>query len=122
MKSLSLILLILTISLIAISCSPDSPKSRKGILVWPRTIGEDNWPLIAKFARIDCERTGYGGKIVYLTTSIDGETIFEYAVNGTARGFMDRLGMKDAIDIMKEGTVPGDLSPLIKIGLKECDK
>jgi hypothetical protein len=94
----------------------------RGTLVWPRTIGEDKWPLTTKFARVYCTNLGNGRKAVFLTSSPDEENLYDYAVNGTARGAMKKLNLRDISPIMKEGKLPYHLQPFIEIGLEECSK
>lgn len=95
---------------------------KKGTLMWPRDIGEDKWPIITRYVRIYCKNLGYGAKAVYLTTSTNETDIYDYAVNGTARGKKEQLGLREIEPLIKKDMLPMHLSPFIEIGLKECVK
>lgn len=94
----------------------------RGVLVWPRDLEKGEWPITTSFARIYCKDLGYGKKAVYLTTTAPDKGFQDYAVNGTARGAMGILHLKDGLKILKPGFAPYKLQPFINIGLKECKK
>lgn len=96
--------------------------SGRGKLVFSSSIGKGKWPLKSNFARVYCKRIGFGSKAIYLSTSFSGsDKVYWYAVNGTARGAMKKLGLSDIAPIMKKDKIPADLQLFIEVGLKECN-
>lgn len=97
----------------------DGAYDDNGVILMPLDIGESKWPITTNFVRIYCKNLGFNAKAVYITTNVDGK-LQDYAVNGTARGAMERLHLRDGLTLLREGLLPYELQPFIEIGLKQC--